>query len=104
MAGTVAEPLYQQHKDSSFQAYVYYAQTAAGADPSADDCKAFREQYGLTMPVLMAPYAQVRDALGLTDAVNDWTVVTGPGATLLYRKKYADQNAVADIVEAALGL
>lgn len=104
MAGTVAEPLYQQHKDDNFQAYMYYAQTAAGATPTADDCKSFRDANGLTMPVLLAPYDQVRDALGLTDAVNDWTVVTGPGATLLYRKKYADQNAVADIVEAALGL
>ena len=101
MASSVAEQRYQDYKSQGFQTFFYVAETPGGQTPDAAYCKAVREQYGLTMPVLYGPLSAL-SSMGLSGSPNDWNVLIDNGGTLLYRKKGGGQSTVTSKIEAEL--
>jgi len=100
----VAEPRYQQYKDLGFEAWIVIAEDASGDDPSFDYCKGVREQYGLTMPILMDPNHVLPDALGYSAPHNEWHFLLGEGVELLFKGKYPSQAQIDLRIEEALGI
>ncbi len=101
MASSVAEQRYQQYKNQGFETFFYVAETNSGQTPDANYCKAIRDQYGLTMPVLYGPLSAL-GSIGISGAPNDWNVLIDKGGQLLYRKKGGGQSTVTSQIEAEL--
>lgn len=69
--------------------------------PTQDDCRRFRDQYGLTVPVLMDTDDAFQRAFGVPpNAVN--IVVDGDG-TITHSQRYGTQAAVLEAIEDVLG-
>jgi peroxiredoxin len=69
--------------------------------PTQEDCRRFRDQYGLTVPVLMDTDDAFQRAFGVPpNAVN--IVVDGDGA-ITHSQRYGSQAAVLEAIEAVLG-
>ena len=71
----MAEPRYQKYKDQGLQAWILLSEDANGDSPSLEYCKGIRDQYGLTMPVLIDPDGVLPGALGYAVV---WSATKGP--------------------------
>lgn len=98
----MTEQRYQQRRDQSFETYVVILQDASGSPPTEAYCQGVRNQYGLTMPVLMDPDGLLFPALGLSGGVNDWNVLLSKGATIELKSKYANQAQIDAKIDALL--
>ena len=100
----MAEAWYQQYKNQGFMEYFVVKENASGGPPSAAYCQSVRDQYGLTMPVLMDPNNLIGQALGYSSPFNHWNIVLGPGVTLTLKQKGGSNASVQAAIESALGL
>ncbi len=100
----MAEPRYQQYKDLGFDAWFVLSEDANGDTPSVEYCKCIRDQYGLTMPVLMDPDGVLPGTLGYSAPLNEWHFLLGEGAEVLFKGKYPNQDQLDLHIEEALGL
>ncbi len=100
----MAEPRFQQYKDSGFNAWILLSEDASGDTPSLEYCKGIRDQYGLTMPVLIDPDGVLPAALGYSAPLNEWHFLLGEGAELIFKGKYPNQQQLDLTIEDALGL
>ncbi len=84
--------------------YFVVKEDANGADPTPAYCQGIRDQYGLTMPVLMDPDNLLGQSLGYGGPkFNQWNVVLGPGVTIAF-KKPGETSSVPGAIENLLGL
>ena len=100
----MAEPRYQQYKDHGFEAWIVLSEDGSGDTPSLDYCKGIRDQYGLTMPVLIDPDGVLPTALGYAAPLNEWHFLLGEGAEVLFKGKYPNQDQLDARIEEGLGL
>ena len=100
----MAEPRYQKYKDQGLQAWILLSEDANGDSPSLEYCKGIRDQYGLTMPVLIDPDGVLPGALGYAAPLNEWHFLLGEGDALLFKGKYPNQDQLDARIEEALGL
>jgi len=71
-----------------------------GNPANAAHCQAIRDDFGLTMPVLVDWGHQVNTTLGLSGN-NDWSVVVERGMKLVAKQKYGTSQAF-DAIESLL--
>lgn len=100
----MAEPRYQKYKDDGFEAWILISEDASGSKPSLEYCKGIRDQYGLTMPVLIDPDGVLPGALGYSAPYNEWHFLLDEGAALSFKGKYPNQDQLDARIEAGLGL
>ncbi len=83
--------------------YFVIKENPNGGTPSAAYCQGIRDQYGLTMPVLLDPDNLLGQALGYYFPFNDRNVLIGPDMTITM-KQYGKLMWIEDAIEDALGL
>lgn len=84
--------------------YFVVKETSSGSDPSPAYCQSIRDQYGLTMPVLMDPDNLLGQALGYGAPFNHRQLVLSAGPTIILNQKGGSSAAVQAAIENALGL
>ncbi|MFT7578959.1 MAG: hypothetical protein ACI9MR_000621 [Myxococcota bacterium] len=78
--------------------FVVITENNSGSPPNAAYCRAIRDAFGLTMPVLYDPTGEFLSAAGL-GSPNAWGVVTSEGVVIENKSKYSQTNAHAKIRE-----
>lgn len=83
-----------------FASYFVISETQEFSEPDAEYCAGIREQFRLTMPVLIDPGKTLPAAVD--NPYFDIDVVLGPGNELLFADQHSDRDDVAAVIEAAL--
>ncbi len=79
-------------------------ETSGGGPVTAAYCQGIRDQYDLTMPVLMDPDNLLGQALGYDAPFNHRQVVLGPVVTITLKQKGGSNAVIQAAIENALGL
>ena len=87
------------HANPDFAAYFIIWQDNAGLQPTPEFCDGVRQQYGLTMPVLIWANDQLAAEVGLNERHVD--LVMERGSKIVFRSQFND-NSFKPVIEALL--
>ena len=82
--------IYERFQDRDLAAYFVFTETDSFGPPTAADCAAVRDAYGLTMPVLYDPSGAFPAALGV--ATNAYNVILTRGGVIDWEGHYAESQ------------
>jgi len=83
-------------KDPAFEWYFVITEPDAANSMTAAYCEAIRDDYGLTMPVLIDTDGVFPGHIGVT-STNAWTVALDAEGVILAKDKYDETNAFAKV-------